>query len=69
MLTDLLKRSDKATASVTVGGRMAGEAENNNRQFIDAIRRKTQPESNFADALQTMAAAELILAQALREGG
>ena len=48
---------------------MAGEAENNNRQFIDAIRRKTQPESNLADALQTMAAAELILAQALREGG
>ena len=35
-----------------------------NRQFIDAIRAGTQPESNFADALKTMEVAELILAQA-----
>lgn len=36
-----------------------------NRQFIDAVRAGTQPESNFADALKTMKVAEMILAQAL----
>lgn len=36
-----------------------------NRQFIDAVRRGVQPESNFADALKTMEVAERILAQAV----
>lgn len=36
-----------------------------NRQFIDALKRGTQPESNFADAIKTMTVAETILAQAL----
>lgn len=36
-----------------------------NRQFIDAVKNGTQPESNFADAFKTMQVAETILAQAL----
>jgi virulence factor len=36
-----------------------------NRQFIDAVKTGTQPESNFADAVKTMEVAEKILAQAL----
>jgi predicted dehydrogenase len=36
-----------------------------NRQFIDAVKVGSQPESNFADALKTMKVAEMILAQAL----
>jgi predicted dehydrogenase len=36
-----------------------------NRQFIDAVKSGTPPESNFADALKTMQVAEMILAQAL----
>lgn len=36
-----------------------------NRQFIDALKGGTQPESNFADALKTMTVADTILAQAL----
>lgn len=36
-----------------------------NRQFIDALKDGTQPESNFADALKTMTVADTILAQAL----
>jgi len=35
------------------------------RQFIDAIKANTQPESCFADAVKTMTVAETILAQAL----
>lgn len=34
-----------------------------NRQFIDAVQQRTQPESCFADALKTMEVAETILAQ------
>ena len=36
-----------------------------NRQFIDAVKNGTQPESCFADAIKTMAVAETILAQHL----
>jgi predicted dehydrogenase len=36
-----------------------------NRQFIDAIKQRTQPPSCFADAVKTMEVAEKILAQAL----
>lgn len=36
-----------------------------NRQFIDAVKRGTQPDSCFADAVKTMEVAETILAQAL----
>jgi virulence factor len=36
-----------------------------NREFIDAVKAGTQPQSNFADALKTMEIAEIILAQAL----
>jgi predicted dehydrogenase len=36
-----------------------------NRQFIDAVKTGTQPESSFADALKTMQVAETILAQSL----
>jgi predicted dehydrogenase len=36
-----------------------------NRQFIDAIKSGTQPDSNFADAIKTMTVADTILAQAL----
>ncbi len=36
-----------------------------NRQFIDAVKGRRQPESSFADALCTMEIAERILAQAL----
>jgi len=39
-----------------------------NRQFTDALQTKTQPESNFADAVKTMEVAETILAQALLAG-
>ncbi len=39
-----------------------------NRQFIDAVKRGTEPESSFADALKTMDVAERILAQALLSG-
>jgi predicted dehydrogenase len=42
-----------------------GGFEAKNRQFIDAVKRGIQPESNFADALKTMQVAEMILAQAL----
>jgi virulence factor len=38
-----------------------------NREFIDAVRRGTQPASCFADALKTMEVAERILAQGLLE--
>lgn len=36
-----------------------------NREFIDAIKMKKQPPSNFADAIKTMEVAEKILAQAI----
>jgi len=39
-----------------------------NRQFIDAVKTGTQPDSNFADAIKTMTVAETILAQALLSG-
>jgi predicted dehydrogenase len=39
-----------------------------NRQFIDAVKGGTQPESNFADAVKTMQVAETILAQSLLGG-
>ena len=35
------------------------------REFIDAVKQKRQPASNFADALKTMEVAERMLAQAL----
>ena len=38
-----------------------------NRQFIDAVKAGEQPDSNFADAVKTMEAAEKILAKALLE--
>ena len=38
-----------------------------NRQFIEAVKSGTQPESCFADALETMQVAETILAQAALE--
>lgn len=36
-----------------------------NREFINAVKTRTQPPSNFADAVKTMEVAEKILAQAL----
>ena len=39
-----------------------------NRQFIDAVKARVQPESNFADAFKTMQVAEMILAQSLLSG-
>lgn len=45
-----------------------GGFRNKNRQFIDAVKTGTQPESNFADALKTMEVAETILAQSLLAG-
>jgi predicted dehydrogenase len=36
-----------------------------NREFVDAVKTRTQPPSNFADAIKTMEVAEKILAQAL----
>ena len=36
-----------------------------NREFIDCVKRGTQPGSNFADAVKTMEVAETILGQAL----
>ncbi|OGG47922.1 MAG: dehydrogenase [Candidatus Handelsmanbacteria bacterium RIFCSPLOWO2_12_FULL_64_10] len=39
-----------------------------NRDFIDAVKNRTQPGSNFSDAIKTMEVAEKILAQALMEG-
>jgi len=36
-----------------------------NRQFIDAVKAGTQPESCFADALQTMEVAQRVLSEAL----
>jgi len=39
-----------------------------NREFIDAVKTGTQPQSNFADALKTMEIAETILAQSLLSG-
>jgi len=36
-----------------------------NRDFIDAVKAGTQPESNFADAIKTMEVAETILAQGM----
>lgn len=36
-----------------------------NRQFIDAVKQRTQPPSCFADAIKTMEVAEKILAQTL----
>jgi virulence factor len=48
-----------------LGGFRAKSAE-----FLDAVRTRRQPSSNFADAAKTMAVAELILAQAaLRDAG
>ena len=38
-----------------------------NREFIDGLKLKKQPGSNFSDALKTMEVAEKILAKALRE--
>ena len=40
-----------------------------NRQFIDAVKSGTQPESCFADAIKTMTVAETILAQNLLSVG
>jgi predicted dehydrogenase len=39
-----------------------------NRDFIDAVKKGTQPGSNFADAVKTMEIAEIILAQTLLKG-
>lgn len=39
-----------------------------NREFIDALINKTQPQSHFGDALKTMEVAETILAQAYLKG-
>ena len=39
-----------------------------NREFIDSVKRGTQPSSCFADAVKTMEIAERILAQALLRG-
>jgi predicted dehydrogenase len=39
-----------------------------NRQFIDAVKKGTQPESNFSDAIKTMEVAGMILAQTLLAG-
>jgi predicted dehydrogenase len=36
-----------------------------NREFIDAVKSKTLPQSHFGDAVKTMEVAEIILAQAL----
>ncbi|OIP06585.1 MAG: gfo/Idh/MocA family oxidoreductase [Armatimonadetes bacterium CG_4_10_14_3_um_filter_66_18] len=36
-----------------------------NREFLDCVKKGTQPGSNFADAVKTMEVAETILAQAL----
>ncbi len=38
------------------------------REFIDCIKAKTQPGSNFSDAVKTMETAEIILAQGLLDG-
>jgi predicted dehydrogenase len=38
------------------------------REFIDGIKTRTQPDSNFADALKTMDIAQRILAQAALRG-
>ena len=38
------------------------------RDFIDAVKNKTQPGSNFSDAVKTMEVAEIILAQGLLDG-
>ncbi|MBV7329555.1 Gfo/Idh/MocA family oxidoreductase [Chloroflexi bacterium TSY] len=42
-----------------------GGFQTKNRNFIDAIKNRTQPESCFADAIKTMEVAEIILAQSL----
>jgi len=42
-----------------------GGFEAKNRQFIDAVKAGTQPDSNFADAIKTMKVADTILAQSL----
>lgn len=39
-----------------------------NREFIDCLKLKKQPSSNFSDALKTMEVAEKILAKSLLEG-
>lgn len=39
-----------------------------NREFIDAVKTGTQPQSHFGDALKTMEVAETILAQAVLAG-
>ncbi|HEX9114744.1 MAG TPA: gfo/Idh/MocA family oxidoreductase, partial [Anaerolineae bacterium] len=38
------------------------------REFIDCVRARTQPSSNFADALKTMEVAHRIAAQAVLAG-
>lgn len=40
-----------------------------NREFIDCLKARRQPSSNFADALKTIETAEKILAQSLLRGG
>ena len=66
--------ADGDTAGITYDTReVAGSSElyvyggfqAKNREFIDAVRRGTQPGSNFSDALKTMEVAERILAQGL----
>lgn len=42
-----------------------GGFQNKHREFIDCLRKGTQPSSHFADAIKTMEVAEKILAQAL----
>lgn len=39
-----------------------------NREFIDSVKNGTLPSSHFGDAVKTMEAAEIILAQALLDG-
>jgi predicted dehydrogenase len=39
-----------------------------NREFIDALKSRTQPPSHFGDALKTMEVAERILAKSLLRG-
>jgi predicted dehydrogenase len=59
------------SAAETAGGEelyIRGGFRAKNREFIDAVKAGTQPQSCFADALKTMEAAERILAQATLRG-
>lgn len=47
---------------------MYGGFQPKHREFIDCIKAKRQPQSNFSDAVKTMEVAEKILAQGILEG-